>query len=423
MLPKHTRSLKLRTRQMLAVLVAMVILTLGILTPLPVSALTSASAPFSLSAQAALLLDADSGAVLYEHNARTRLPMASTTKIMTALVVVENIDPSTSVCIDRRAVGIEGSSIYLYEGEWLTVEQLLMGLLLESANDAAVALAIAVSGSVEEFTVLMNRKAAALGLKDTHFENPHGLDATTHYTTAYDLGLIAAAALTHPILQRIMSTRRATIPLCDMRDPNMADTDDSLTVDEDTIPVGSRVLLNHNKMLRYYDGAIGVKTGYTKRSGRCLVSAAERDGLTLIAVTLNAPDDWNDHTTLLDYGFSRYTHVTLCSMGEYQTLLPVSGGKEGYVMVTNRLDAALTLPRDHGALTCRVELPRFLLAPVAAQSEIGRLIFLCDTDNNGTKEEIAAVPLHAMYDVEPLPAPTLLSRILTFFQTLFSSKA
>ena len=169
--------------------------------PLPVSA----AAP-TLSAQAALLMDADSGAVLYERNAHTRLPMASTTKIMTALVVVEHLDPSAMVCIDARAVGIEGSSIYLYEGEWLSVEQLLMGLLLESANDAAVALALAACDSVENFAAQMNQKAAVLGLMDTHFENPHGLDAEEHYTTAYELGVIAAAALAHPVLRQIMAT-------------------------------------------------------------------------------------------------------------------------------------------------------------------------------------------------------------------------
>ncbi|MBQ8718554.1 MAG: D-alanyl-D-alanine carboxypeptidase, partial [Clostridia bacterium] len=256
-------------------------LCLGCLLP-PLS--VSAAAP-ALSAQAALLLDAESGTVLYERNAHTRLPMASTTKIMTALVVAEHLEPSAMVCIDARAVGIEGSSIYLYEGEWLSVEQLLLGLLLESANDAAVALAITVCDSVEEFAALMNQKAADLGLKDTHFDNPHGLDHEQHYTTAYELGLIAAAALSHPMLRKIMSTRRATIPLCDMHAPGQASETSAAEGTADTIPVGQRVLLNHNKMLRYYDGAIGVKTGYTKRSGRCLVSAACREDLTLIAVT------------------------------------------------------------------------------------------------------------------------------------------
>ena len=379
----------------------------------------SAAAP-SLSAQAALLMDADSGAVLYERNAHTRLPMASTTKIMTALVVVECLDPSAMVCIDARAVGIEGSSIYLYEGEWLSVEQLLMGLLLESANDAAVALALAACDSVENFAAQMNQKAVELGLNDTHFENPHGLDAEEHYTTAYELGVIAAAALAHPVLRQIMATRRATIPLCDMNAPK--DVTDAATSDaaSEALPVGQRVLLNHNKMLRYYDGAIGVKTGYTKRSGRCLVSAACRDDLTLIAVTLNAPDDWNDHTQLLDYGFSRYERVTLCQEGEFRALLPISGGVEGYVMMTNLEEAVITLPRDHAKVDCRVELPHLTLAPVTKDTTHGRLVFLCDTDNDGKAEEIATLELYAKYDVPALDPPPLLSRIFAFLRRIFS---
>jgi D-alanyl-D-alanine carboxypeptidase len=410
------------TRRFLTAVVALFILTAAFFHPMSAAAEASiASAPFGLSAQAALLLDADSGTVLYESNARQRLPMASTTKIMTALCVVENLSPEASVCIDARAVGVEGSSIYLYEGEWLTVRQLLMGLLLESANDAAVALSIATSGSVEAFAELMNQKATELGLTDTHFENPHGLDAESHYTTAYDLALIASAALSHPVLREIMATTRATIPLCDMTAPPTEDGDDPLQVGEKTPPEGIRVLLNHNKMLRYYDGAIGVKTGYTKRSGRCLVSAAERDGLTLIAVTLNAPDDWNDHTTLLDYGFSRYTRVPLCEKQDYRTLLPLSGGVEDYVLVSCAHGAQITLPREHGSIRCRVELPRFLIAPVIKDAEVGQLVFLCDTNGDGTDEEIATVPLLTLYSVNCSPPPSLWQRILTFFRQLFGA--
>ena len=256
----HTSSIPPRHRA-LCLLLALV-LSLHALLLLSPTAHAAPTATLALSAQAAILLDADSGNVLYEQHASTRLPMASTTKIMTALVVAEQLDPSTPVCIDRRAVGIEGSSIYLYEGEWLTVEQLLLGLLLESANDAAVALAIATADDVAAFAELMNKKAAALGLINTHFENPHGLDADTHYTTAHDLAIIAAEALKNPTLRRIMSTRRATIPLCDMQSPEKEI--DLATDAEPSALVGTRVLLNHNKMLRYYDGAIGVKTGYTK---------------------------------------------------------------------------------------------------------------------------------------------------------------
>ncbi len=400
-----------------ACLTVAVMLTGSVFSAFSVAASEHTTDTLALSAQAALLLDAESGTVIYEHNARTRLPMASTTKIMTALVVMDLLSPDAAICIDKAAIGIEGSSIYLYEGEWLTVRQLLMGLLLESANDAAVALAIACCGSVDAFAEKMNQKAAALGLSDTHFENPHGLDGETHYTTAYDLALISAAALADPVLREIMSTRRAVIPLCDMQSPDQKMQEMQTT--QDALPVGSRVLLNHNKMLRYYDGAIGVKTGYTQRSGRCLVSAAERDGLTLIAVTLNAPDDWSDHTRLLDLGFSQYTRITLCDTGEYQPLLPIGGGKEQYVLLTNVDAAEITLPRDHGSITCRVELPHLLLAPIAQNDTIGQLVFLCDTDGDGRSEEIATVALHALYGVDALPPPTLLERIAAFFRHLF----
>ena len=408
----HAGSVRRRRRLGALLLATLVLLTF--LSCLPTHA--TAVPAIATSAKAYVLLDADSGQIIAQQNATVRLPMASTTKIMTALVALELLEPDTMVCIDGRAVGIEGSSIYLYEGEWLSVEQLLLGLLLESANDAAVALAIAACGSVEEFAGEMNRKALSLGLQDTHFENPHGLDAQTHYTTAYELGLITREALSNPTLRRIMSTRRATIPLCEMRSPDQEEN----PVSEDAQEAGCRVLLNHNKMLRYYQGAIGVKTGYTKRSGRCLVSAAERNGLTLIAVTLDAPDDWNDHTALLDYGFSRYSRVSLCEVGEYQTLLPISGGTQAYVMVGNAQNASVTLPTTHGAIRCRVELPRFLLAPVVTNKQLGSLIFLCDTDGDGVDEQIATLPLHTLYAVDAAPPPSLLTRIALFFQQLFS---
>ncbi len=348
--------------------------------------------PGNISAQSAILIDADSGAVLYEKDASHRLPMASTTKIMTALCAVELADTAQVISVDPAAVGIEGSSIYLYEGEQLTLEQLLYALLLESANDAATAIAIAVAGSVEAFADRMNEKAAALGLKDTHFTNPHGLDNEEHYTTAHDLALIAQAALKNPVLRTIFSTRKTSIPLNGTG--------------------GVRLLLNHNKMLRMYEGAIGVKTGFTKRSGRCLVSAANRDGLTLIAVTLNAPDDWNDHTHMLDAGFAACDRVTLCREGEYRALLPVSGGKEDYVLVKTRAALALTLPKSRPDITCTVELPRFMTAPVEEGSAVGDLIFRCDIDGDGRAEVIGSLPLYTGYAVERKAPKSFWRRLL-----------
>ncbi len=347
----------------------------------------------SLSAKAAVLIDADSGQVLYAKNETARLPMASTTKIMTALCAVELADASTVIEVDPAAVGIEGSSVYLYERERLTLAQLLYALLLESANDAATAIAIGLCGSVEAFAEQMNAKARALGLINTHFENPHGLDGETHYTTAHELALIAREALRHPLLQTIFATRKITIPLNGTE--------------------GVRLLQNHNKMLRYYEGAIGVKTGFTKKSGRCLVSAAERDGLTLIAVTLCAPDDWNDHERMLDAGFEALERVTLCARGGFETLVPVTGGREGYVIVQNASAVSVTLPRKRGAMLCTVELPRFLYADVAADESIGRLVFRCDVDGDGTPEALADIPLQTAYGVERRPRLSLIRRLWT----------
>lgn len=332
-----------------------------------------------LSAQSAVLIDADSGLVLYEQKADVPLPMASTTKIMTALCAVDLADVDTLITVDRRAVGVEGSSIYLKEGEQLPLLDLLYALLLASANDAAAAIAIGTAGSIEAFAAYMNQKADDLGLTNTSFENPHGLDAEEHYTTAHDLALIARQLLRHPLLKTIVSTKK----IC-LSPTNLCD---------------GRVLVNHNKLLRTYEGAIGVKTGYTKRSGRCLVSAAEQDGLTLIAVTLNAPDDWQDHTRLLDAGFETYESRTLCATDEFCSLLPVVSGKEDYVLVRNREALRVTLPRRDIDIDCQIELPRFTYAGVAAGQSMGRLIFWGDVDQDDQKEIIASVDLCALYSV------------------------
>lgn len=338
--------------------------------------LTSSKA-LKVSAESAILIDADSGNIIYEYNAEARLPMASTTKIMTALVAIENCPIEKTVTVTKQAVGIEGSSIYLYEGEKLCMEDLLYALLLESANDAATAIAIEVGGSVESFADMMNEKAKSLGLCNTSFQNPHGLDSEEHYTTAHDLAIIARAALANPTLEKIFSTEKKTIPL--------------------NSEEGVRLLINHNKLLRMYDGTIGVKTGYTKRSGRCLVSAAERDGVRLIAVTLNAPNDWQDHTDMLDYGFETYEYVTLCKKGEFSEPLYLVGGTEQYVTVTNPNEAGVTLPRSHGEITCKVELPTQGYAPVESGERLGRLVFYCDGRAVADTEIIA---LYGVKEVE-----------------------
>ncbi len=308
-----------------------------------------------LSAKSAVLIDASNGNILYSKNSSEKMEMASTTKIMTAIVAAENSDLKKTVKIAPEAVGVEGSSIYLREGEQFTVEELLYALLLQSANDAATAIAYAVAGGVEQFADMMNTKAQDLGLESTHFTNPHGLSDEDHYTTAYELALVAMCALENETVREIVSTYKKSLP-----------------IDSDSTP---RVLVNHNKMLKLYNGAIGVKTGFTKRAGRCLVSAAERDGLTLIAVTLNAPDDWRDHTQLLDFGFDTYESLLVAEPGEFSYALPVTGGKEDFVTLTNTDELRLTVPKDRGDITFRVEtIHRFEFAPTHRGTE-GGIVF------------------------------------------------
>lgn len=342
---------------------------------LPFFAVFSASAEgLSVSAKSAILIEAESGTVLYQKNAFVKLPMASTTKIMTALVAIESGDIDRKVKTDDRARGVEGSSIYLAKDETLTMRQLIYALMLASANDAAAAIAYEVAGGIEDFSELMNRKAKKLGLSSTHFTNPHGLHDEKHYTTALDLAKLAAAALENDIFLEICSTKTQKIPL---------------NGDE-----GVRYLSNHNKLLRLYKGCIGVKTGFTKASGRCLVSAAERDGLRLVAVTLNAPDDWRDHSAMLDFGFERYTRLILADKGEFTATLPVMGGSVSEVTVTNSESLSAFLPKDDGELSYVIESNRPLIAPIAQNTKVGKITYFRDG------QEIASSPLLAASEVE-----------------------
>ena len=313
----------------------------------------------SLSAQSAVLIDADSGAVLFEKDAHRRMGMASTTKLMTALVALSLCPKDRVISIPAEAVGVEGSSVYLVEGERLTLEELLLALLLSSANDAATAIAVSLSGSVEEFAEEMNAYAKELGLESTHFTNPHGLYDEEHYTTAADLGIIAAETLRNETLRRIVATKKATIP-----HDGVADT---------------RLLVNHNKLLKSYEGAIGMKTGFTKKTGRCLVSAAERNGLTLIAVTLNAPDDWQDHTALLDFGFESFERRIFYTAGAFSYALPLSDGQRDSVSLTNTEPLTLTVRKGADIDAVTVEAPfRFAIGSVRRGDFFGRVTIYSD---------------------------------------------
>ena len=234
----------------------------------------------NISASSAILISDEN--IIYEKNAYKKMPMASTTKIMTAICAIENTNTNMPIRVDDKAVGIEGSSIYLEKGEIITLKELIYGMMLNSGNDAATAIAIAVGGSVENFCKMMNQCAKKIGAINTNFTNPSGLYDENHYTTACDLAKITVYAMKNPLFKDIVSRKSMKI----------------------SKSYGVRYLKNHNKLLNTYDGCIGVKTGYTKKCGRCLVSSAERGSKTLVAVTLNAPDDWRDHKLMLDMGFN-----------------------------------------------------------------------------------------------------------------------
>lgn len=243
------------------------------------------------SAQAAVLMEKNSQRILFQKNMDLKLPMASCTKILTALTVVENCNVEETVTVPQQAVGIEGSSIYLRAGEKLTVKELLYGLLLRSGNDSAVALALHVSGSLEDFRTLMNATAKKYGANDSNFVTPHGLDAKDHYTTAYDLAKISCFALKNPTIAEIVSSKSAKIG--NEEEGNF------------------RLLYNKNKLLNNYSFADGVKTGYTKKAGRCFVGSATKDGMQLVCVVLNCGPMFEETQSLLQYGFCNYRLKTI----------------------------------------------------------------------------------------------------------------
>ncbi len=317
---------------------------------------TASAAPEN-SARAAVLYQPDTGIFLYEKNGNARMKMASTTKIMTALVAIENAPLDRVLTVPPEAAGTEGSSLYLSAGDKGTLESFLYALLLASANDAAATIAINLAGSIEAFADMMNERAASLGLKDTHFENPHGLDDAEHYTSAHDLALIAAEAMKKPTFSSIVSQKRKTIKLND----------------GETI----RSFENHNRLLSLFPGAVGVKTGFTKASGRCLVSAAVRDGVSLIAVTLDCPDDWNTHKKMLENGFTAFAYTKLASARTVAFTLPVIGGKTSSVLISNPSDVYAVLP-ENAAVETRFDTVRMPSAPIKKGTPLGKVSFLLD---------------------------------------------
>ena len=325
-----------------------------------------ARAELAVSAKAAILMHADSGRVLYEKNADEHMLIASTTKIMTAIVVLEHCELDDLVEIDSRSAGIEGSSMYLKAGESYTVEDLLYGLLLVSGNDAASALALHVADSMEEFAELMNAKAAELGMTESSFKNAHGLDEEGHYSTARDMAKLAAYCMGNEDFARIAGTVSHT--------------------------VGEQTLVNHNRLLREYDGCLGLKTGYTMAAGRTLVTCAERDGARYVCVTLNDPDDWDDHKALYDWAFANYSFAEVIPAGLSYEVPLISGAEMTAPAETE--GAAYALIQNGESYDMELELPAFAFAPISEGERAGRAVACSDG------QEIASVRIVYSEDVE-----------------------
>lgn len=333
-----------------------------------------------VSAKSAVLMNADSGQILFAKDEDTQRPMASTTKIMTALLTLEAAQKNNRiVTITDQMVRVEGSSMGLRPGDRVSLKALAAGMLTVSGNDAANSAAIAISGSTAAFADLMNRRAEELNLSHTHFVTPSGLDDEDHYTTARDLAVLAAAAMKNPDFAEIAGSR-----LMNIQYEN---------------PGQTRRFTNHNKLLSMYEGCTGIKTGFTKKAGRCLVSEAQRDGVSLIAVTLNAPDDWNDHQRMLDYGFSRQTQYPLDDSG-FSVNLPVVGGAEGNVTVGGTNGESMVVDSADAAEIRRVVcLPKFVYAPVQAGQVVGSIRYVL----NG--KTLAQTELAAAADIPQYASP------------------
>lgn len=330
-----------------------------------------------VSAQSAVVLTADTGTVLFEKDGHTPRPVASTTKIMTALLALEAAQEQGDPLVDitQEMVAVEGSSMGLQAGDSISLTGLAAGMLLASGNDAANAAALYLDASLESFAARMNQRAAVLGMEDTHFVTPSGLDGEDaqglgHLSTAYDMALLARAALEDQAFRQLCSSPSLAVEFAE--------------------PVKRVTYTNHNKLLAQYQGCVGVKTGFTKEAGRCLVSAAERDGALLIAVTLNAPNDWQDHTALLDYGFSQVEPYQLAG-GDVRLTVPVVGSPVEVVSLRGSNGGEVTLPLGQGAQVERVvRVPKFLYAPVEAGEQVGEICWYLEGQLLGSAPLTAA---------------------------------
>ncbi len=321
------------------------------------SGLTAFAQP-DVSASCAALMVAETGELIYGKNEHDRRSMASTTKIMTSLLAIEELTPQRRITVGADMLNVEGTSMGLLEGDTVTLEGLVYGMLLQSGNDAANVTAITLGGSIESFVSMMNERAAEIGMNDTHFETPSGLDSKEHYSTAYDMALLGCTAIKNPEFAAVCSQKSAVVCYGN--------------------PPYRRTLTNHNRLLRIYDDAVGIKTGFTKKSGRCLVSAARRDGVTLVAVTLNAPDDWSDHSTMLEYGFSVVERREADTDMSAVSLRIAGGESESVPLKLSRPLQYISRTDESKKTEQKISLKKFEYAPIKENTVVGSVELIID---------------------------------------------
>lgn len=328
-----------------------------------------------VGADAAIVMEAMTGRVLFAQDEHERLPIASTTKIMTALITLEQPDIDAVFTVDEIAIMVEGSSMGLRKGDKASLRALAAGMLLPSGNDAANAAAVRIAGSIPAFVKMMNDRTAEIGLTDTSFETPSGLDGENHYSTAYDMAMLTRVALQNYEFSEICSQYKMRTSFGD--------------------PPYDRWLTNHNKLLNYCDDAVGVKTGFTKKAGRCLVSAVKRNGVELICVTLDCPNDWKVHQDLYDRYFEK-VQIEDLSKGIPELYVPVTGGTEPYVPAVKTDIAQIPLPTDGADVEYNITLEQFVYAPVRKGQYLGEARIMVDG------EETFKITLTASSDVKLL---------------------
>lgn len=335
-----------------------------------------AESQLDVSARSAVVICAETGEVVYSKNMNECLSMASTTKIMTAILALEYGAGDEYLTVTEDMVAVEGTSMGLKDGDSVSLKSLVKGMLLKSGNDAANAVANIVGGDITTFVKMMNEKAKKIGMYSTSFETPSGLDGENHYSTAFDMAILGAYAIRNPEFRSICSAESMVVYY--------------------GAPPYRRVLTNHNKLLKIYDGAFGIKTGFTKKSGRCLVSAVEKDGKTLVAVSLNAPDDWNDHIKMYDYAFDKVSSISLEAKTE-NIKLNIVGGTKSKISVKADCVSAITATNSNLQYSTEIFIKQFEYAPIEKDEIVGKIVYY---SNNVKLAETNLVATEAVSCVE-----------------------